>query len=171
LKEEISMQQDAFKPNGKEISIVGMGGNGNSAVAVAGIGKRMAPVGRPSAPGMAPLPMDPMSRGGGVSAKHSVPTNAQQVRLMGSEQMRQPSLLPEVKAPAQVEAPSAPEQQPAAAMGQQQPFLNRQVVKDRETVRVSIRGRAPDGTEWLAPYDAEFPVGTQVIDLKFEPIT
>lgn len=162
------MQQDAFKPNGREISIVGMGGN--SAVAVVGVGKRMAPVGRPSAPGMAPLPMDPMSRGGGVSAKHSVPTNAKQVRLMGAEQMQQPSLLPEVKAPAQVETPAAPQPQ-QAGMGQQQPFLNRQqAVKDRETVRVSIRGRAPDGTEWLAPYDAEFPVGTEVIDLKFEPL-
>ena len=161
------MQQDAFKPQGQQISVIGMAGS----TPIAGIGKRMAPVGRLSAPGMAPLPMDPMSRGGGVSQKHSVPTNAKQVRLMGAEQMQQPSLLPEVRSPApQAGAPEAQPQQ-QAAMGQQQPFLNRQqAAKDRETVRVSIRGRAPDGSEWLAPYDAEFPVGTQVIDLKFEPL-
>jgi hypothetical protein len=153
------MQQDAFKPQGQQISVVGMSGS----TPLAGIGKRMGPVGRSSAP----LPMDPMSRGAGVSAKHSVPTNARQVRLMGAEQMQQPSILPDLKAPVQTETPAAPQQ---VAMGQQQPFLNRQA-KDREVVRVSILGRAPDGSEWLAPYDAEFPIGTQVISLKHEPLT
>lgn len=159
------MQQDAFKPQGQQINVVGM----NGGVSVIGVGKRMAPAQRPSSPAMAPLPMDPMSRGGGISQKHSVPTNAKEVRLMGAEGMRRQTLLPDTRMP--IGAPAVPEaqQQPAAALGQQQPFLNRQT-KDREIVRVSIRGRAPDGSEWLAPYDAEFPLGTQVIDLKHEPM-
>jgi len=112
--------------------------------------------------------MDPMSRGGGVSQKHSVPTNAQQVRLMGSERIQQPSLLPEVTAPVQTETSAAPQQ---AAMGQRQPFFQRQMPKASDTFRVSLRGRAPDGSEYIAESDAaDFPVGTQVIDLKFEPL-
>lgn len=165
------MQKDSFKPQGREISVMGMqnplAGNGQ---------QRMVPMAQP--PGRqpqqapAPLPMDPSSRGAAISSTKTVPRGAQEVRLAGMMAPPLDGAPVDRGASFQPSGPTAvlpPQEQPSPAMGQTpRPYLQRQ--NGSAIFRVTMRGRAADGAEYASVYDAEFPAGTQPGEVTFSQI-
>lgn len=168
------MQKDAFKPQGREISVMGMGspmlGQGN-------MPNRMVPMAQPPAQGRAQAPMmpTPMPRGGAPAVDRSgafKPMGAQ-VRLAGGaapvleggpvEQGAsfQPSQAAPIVPPPQTEMAGPMPQAP-------RPFLQR--ANGAMIVRVVLRGIGPDGAPYDAPYDAEFIPGTHSFSVNFAPL-
>jgi len=176
------MQKDAFKPQGREISVMGTGspllGQGNMPT-------RMMSVGPTPAQGRQAVATAPAPRGGGAPISDrstAFKPMGQPVRIIGgggpaleggavdraaSFQPSQPAL---AAAPAPAPAPGpemAGEPLPVAPRG---PFLQRN--QNGSTIfRVTMRGRSPDGAEYASVYDAEFPPGTQPMHLDYAPLT
>ena len=169
------MQKDAFKPVGREISVVGMGGP------MAPSPTRMMSVG-PSAPTMArqpqpqqsqtPVMVAPSGRGAQISGSKEVPRGAQQVRLAsappppldGGPIDRGSSFQP-----AGPGAPAAPGPEMAGPGPAPRPYLQR-AANGSMIVRVVLRGVGPDGAPYEAPYDAEFAPGTHSFSVNFAPL-
>ena len=172
------MQKDAFKPPGREISVMGMG---NPLMGQGNVGPRMIQTGSPPPQGRQVQPAMAPPRGGGgapiSNRSDSFKPMGQPVRIMGggapgldggavdrgaSFQPSQPSLAP-VPAPA-----------PSPEMGNvpqaPRPFLQR-TQNGTVIFRVTMRGRSPDGAEYASVYDAEFPPGTQPLHLDYAPLT
>lgn len=148
------MKAEAFKPTGtmKPAVLVSMGGP-----------PRPTRMGAPSAPTMAP-----MAHGGtAISQKRESSFNphGQPIRLMGAA------------SPLDQQAAPAPEPKRASFQPQNPPVQmgapSQAMVPRVETVyRVSLRGRAPDGSEWVANYDAVFPgAGIQVGAPEVQPLS
>ena len=142
------MKSEAFKPTGtmKPATLVSMGG-----------------MPRPTRMGPAPAPsMAAMAPGGtAISQKKESSFNphGQQIKLMGA-----PSpLAPQGPAP-------APEPRRASFQPQGQqlemagpPVPSAAAPRSESVFRVSLRGRNPDGSEWVSQHDAVFPgSGVQV---------
>lgn len=152
------MKAEAFKPTGtmKPATLVSMGGPPRPTR----MGPSPASVIAPMGPGGAPISQ---------KRESSFNPHGQPVRLAGtpSPLAQQPS------APAQPPSPSRkasfqPQGEQVRMAGQNQPAEQRV-----ETVyRVSLRGRAPDGSEWVANYDAVFPsAGVEVGAPEVQPIS
>jgi hypothetical protein len=175
------MQKDAFKPQGREISVMGMG----SPLAVQGNAPRrqMPPaptMGRSQPSAQPPAPTAPVGRGAPISDRAaSFKPMGTQVRMAGSSMPLldgapvdrgtsfQPSEPTQIIPATQPELAAAPAQLLAQAP---RPFLQRQ--QPNETVfRVTMRGRTADGSEYASVYDAVMPPGTQPIALDFAPLT
>jgi hypothetical protein len=163
------MQKDAFKPQGREISVMGM-----MNPLAGGQQQRMVPMAQP--PGRqqqqqqhapAPLPMDPASRGAAISSTKPVPRGAHEVRLAGTMAPpldgapvdRGASFQPPGSAPVQEFAPSAPSPVMAQAP---RPYMQRPQNGSR-IFRVTTRYRGLDGAEYEAPYDAVLPAGAELM--------
>lgn len=181
------MQKDAFKPQGREISVVGVG---SPLLGQPPAPRRQAPA--PSAPTMArmpqqagaPVPMEQPQRVAPVASERTIPRGAQEVKLAGAPTPElsaaqfdrggasfQPST-PAAVLPTQEQVVQAP-QQPALAQAPR-PFLQRAQGAARHVgsvFRVTMRGIGPDGHEYASVYDAEFPVGTQPLDLDFAQLS
>lgn len=181
------MQQDAFKPQGKQLGVIDVG----NPLMNQGAPRRQVTI--PQAPSMgrmpqvqqqqqAPLPMDPAVRGAAISSERTVPRGAQEVRMAGpaSPPLAQTNF-DRAGASFQPSAPAAvlPTQDqvapaPAPVMGQApRPFLQRPQFQQRGSTifRVTMRGIGPDGAEYASVYDAEFPAGTQPADLDFAQLS
>lgn len=171
------MQKDAFKPQGREISVMGMG---NPLATQGGaMPTRMMPSVGPAAPARSAaaggMSMETVGRGAAIGGAKPVPRGAQAVRLAGSTPPpldggavdRGASFQP-VGTPPGAEAPP-----PAPSMGQApRPFLQRTPAPGGESVfRITTRLRLGDGGEALAVYDAVAEPGAQVIDISYMPIT
>jgi len=173
------MQKDAFKPQGREVPVMGMGpvmgGGGNQ--------QRMIPMAQPPAQGRQAQPQQPTPvapRGGGAPISDrsgAFKPMGQPVRIMGggspaldggavdrgaSFQPSQPAIAP---APAAAPAPS-----PEMAAPAPRPFMQRREGGSK-IVRATLRGVGPDGAPYAAPYDGEFPPGTHSFTVDIEALT
>lgn len=167
------MQKDAFKPVGREISVVGMGnplmGQGNM---------RMVPMAQPPAQGrqQAPAPA-PAARGGAPISDRSAAFKpmGQPVRLASAPGPVLDGGAVDRSASFQPSQPTAiiPQSEPAPSPSMAQaprPFLQR--APSGETVfRVTMRTRLGDGSEYASDYDAVMPLGAQPVDLSFVQLT
>lgn len=169
------MQKDAFKPQGREISVMGMG----SPLAQQG-NQRMVPMAMPPAPGRQQQAAPSMVRGATpVSDRASAfKPMGQPVRMAGGAAPAldggavdrgaafQPSQ-PVAIIPGPQAEMAAPPQQPQLAP---HPFLPREP-SDPTVFRVTMRGRMADGSEYASVYDAVMPSGAQPVDLSYVPLT
>lgn len=173
------MQKDAFKPQGREISVMGMA----SPLAQSG-NQRMVPMamppaqGRaqqaPAAPAAAPRGAQPISDRSGAFKPMGQP-----VRLAGAGTPAldngpvdrgasfQPSQPVAIAPGPQAEMAAPPQQHLAQAP---RPFLQREP-SDASVFRVTMRGRLADGSEYASVYDAVMPAGVQPVDLSYVPLT
>lgn len=169
------MNKDAFKPQGREISVMGMG---NPLMGQGNVGNRMIQMGAPPVQGrQQPTPVP--QRGGGASIGNR--TDAFKpigtpVRIIGSSGPTldggavdrsasfQPSQSP--LAPMPVVQPEMGEGPMAAPA---RPFLQRN--QGTMLMRVVLRGIGPDGNPYEAPYDGEFLQGTHSFSVNFAPLT
>lgn len=173
------MQKDAFKPQGREISVVGMGGpmpmpGQNRMMAVAPAGPARQPV-----QAQGPLAVAPAGRGAAIGGQKEVPRGAQQVRMAmaspppldGSPIDRGGSFQPSQPALATAPAPApGPEMGGGPAPEAPRPFLQR-TSNGQSVFRVTMRCRMGDGSEYMSMHDAEFPAGAQPVHLDFAPLT
>ncbi len=163
------MQKDAFKPapGGREISVVG--GNGPLMGQQGVMPRRMVPMPQQGAAPPVPLPMDPATWGAAISSKREVPRGATEVHIAGTNPQASASPpMPSASAPVQLPAQGG---LPVVQVAQPRPFLQRPMPKVSDVFRVSLSGTAPDGSTWSAHYDAEFPIGIQVTDLHYQPLS
>lgn len=171
------MQKDAFKPQGREVPVMGMapmmGGGGDR--------PRMIPMGQPPAQGrqpqqpQQPTPVAPRGGGAPISDRSGAfKPMGQPVRIMGGGNPaldggavdRGASFQPSQPAIAPAPAP-APGPEMAAAP---RPFMQRR--ENGSTImRVILSGIGPDGTPYAAPYDAEFVPGSHSFKVEFAPLT
>lgn len=170
------MQKDAFKPQGREIPVMGMG------PVMAGGGdrqQRMIPMAAPPVQRQPqqqqPTPVAPRGGGAPISDRSGAfKPMGQPVRIMGggnpaldggavdrgaSFQPSQPAI-----APAPAPAPG-----PEMAAAAPRPFLQRHA--NATIVRVTLSGIGPDGTPYAAPYDAEFVPGSHSFTVDVAPLT
>jgi hypothetical protein len=170
------MQKDAFKPIGREISVMGMG-----SPAVQGGNQRMVPMAMPPPQGrqQQPAAASVMRGATPVSDRASAfKPMGQPVRMAGGAvpvldggavdrgaafQPSQPAAL----VPGPQAEMAAPPQQPQLAP---RPFLSREP-SDPTVFRVTMRGRMADGSEYASVYDAVMPSGAQPVDLSYVPLT
>jgi len=171
------MQKDAFKPAGREISVVGMGGpmgpapnHRMSMMAVGPAAPAMARQPQVQPQGQTPIVVAPSGRGAAISGSKEVPRGAQQVRMAsappppldGGPIDRGASFQPVATAP-----PPGPEM--AGPGPAPRPYLQ-QRPNGSMIVRVVLRGVGPDGATYDAPYDAEFIPGTHSFSVNFAPL-
>lgn len=168
------MQKDAFKPVGREISVVGMGGPmGPSPNRM----MSMAPVGPPARQpqpqqqqAQAPVMVAPSGRGAAISGSKEVPRGAQMVRLASTPPPPLDGGPIDRGASFQPVGPSAPA--PGAEMAgpaAPHPYLQR-AANGTMIMRVVLRGIGADGAPYEAPYDAEFNPGTHSFSVNFAPL-
>jgi len=172
------MQKDAFKPVGREISVVGMngpmGGAPSPRMGMMAVGPSApAPRAVPQPSGQTPVMVAPSGRGAAISGSKEVPRGAQQVRLAsappppldGGPIDRGASFQP--VGPAAAPAPGPEMAGPGNAP---RPYLQ-QRANGSMIVRVVLSGIGPDGAPYEAPYDAEFAPGTHSFSVNFAPLT
>lgn len=174
------MQKDAFKPVGREISVVGMGGPmpnpNNNRMSMMSVGPSGPPVRQPQQQpqGQTPVMVAPSGRGAAISGSKEVPRGAQQVRLAsappppldGGPVDRSASFQPAGPA---VAAPAPSPEMAGPGPAAPRPFLQRPQANGT-IMRVVLRGIGPDGATFDAPYDAEFPPGTHSFSVNFAPM-
>lgn len=157
------MKADAFKPQGsmRPATLVSMGAPPGPT--------RMSPLG-PQQHG-SPLPLDPNSRGAAISSNKEVPRNATQVRIAGP--MSSPLMgAPQGGASAAEPRKAAFQPQSGQLVLSGVPVPSASAPRAETVYRVSLRGRSPDGAEWVANYDAVFPgSGVQVGAAEVQPLT
>lgn len=168
------MQKDAFKPVGREISVVGMGGPmGPSPTRMMSVGPSAPAVARqPQSQPQTPVMVAPSGRGAAISGSKEVPRGAQQVRLAagppppldGGPIDRGASFQPVGPSAAPASGPEM-----AGPSSAPRPYLQRS--NGAMIVRVVLSGVGPDGAPYEAPYDAEFAPGTHSFSVNFAPLT
>jgi hypothetical protein len=183
------MQKDAFKPVGREISVMGMSNPLTGAAAP----RRMVQMPQPTTMGrqahaQAPAPQAaPVGRGAPISDRSGAfkPMGAAlqlagpaSPLLDGGPVDRSANFQP--SDPSQVMPGPQQQQQELAAAPQHlaqapRPFLQRQQQQQPqygETVfRVTMRGRMADGSEYASVYDAVMPLGAQPLESSFVQLT
>lgn len=167
------MQKDAFKPQGREVPVMGMmspmmGGNNNQ--------QRMIPMAQPPAQGRAPAQQQPTPvapRGGGAPISDrsgAFKPMGQPVRIMSGGSPALDGGAADRGASFQPVVALAPAPGPEMAAPAPRPFMQRNEGGSK-IVRATLRGVGPDGSPYAAPYDGEFPPGTHSFTVDIEPLS
>lgn len=151
-----------FAPQGaKQVSVVGQRPQLNGA-SLQGQGTVSLSPAFHAQPTVAPEAQAPAQNQAQIGQMNT-PRGAQQVPLAGQQPQQAPIPVP----PQQYMAPQPPPQQaiPHQQAAQQHPYLG----AGEEIHVIAVKGLGRDGREYVAEFDAVFPVGTRILGVSERP--